>query len=153
MYSLPFNLKFNLFEVLCTSLFGSQLWLDKAKTAKSFTKFSVSYHLALKKLLGFPKFFSNHIACSILNVFTLRHQVHFNVLKFFLWLKECKSICFSFHRNYFLRFSYFRRLLDSLFLKNYDTENILENDPDALVSRMFFVQNHERSSGFTGFPN
>ena len=114
-YSLPFNLKFNLFKVLCTSLFGSQLWLDKAKTAKSFTKFSVSYHLALKKLLGFPKFFSNHIACSILNVFTLRHQVHFNVLKFFLWLKECKSICFSFHRNYFLRFSYFRRLLDSLF--------------------------------------
>ena len=114
-YSLPFNLKFNLFNVLCTSLFGSQLWIDKANTAKTFLKFSVSYHYALKKLLGFPKFFSNHITCSILNVFTLRHQVHFNVLKFFVWLKNCKSECFSFYRNYFMKFSNFRRLFDSIF--------------------------------------
>ena len=116
-------------------------------------KFSVSYHFALKKLLGFPKLFSNHITCAILNVFTLRHQVHFNVLKFFVWLTNCKSECFSFHRYYFMKFSYFRRSLDSLFLKNYETENILDNDLDALASRIFFVQNHERSSGFIGFSN
>ena len=52
-----------------------------------------------------------------------------------------------------MKFSNFRRLFDSIFLKNYEIENVLENDLDALVSRIFFVQNHEQSSGFLGFPN
>ena len=136
--SLPFNLKFRLFNVLCTSFFGSQLWLNKSNTAQIFKKFSVSHHYALKNLLGLPKHFCNHIACSVLNVFTFRHQVNFNILRFFIWINDCKSECFNVHRLYFARFSYFRSLFDSLFFNTYGLTSVLENDIDGFKSRMSF---------------
>ena len=58
-----------LFFTFCTSFYGSELWADRSKCIASFKQLVVSYHAALKKILGVPRFYSNHLTCSALNTF------------------------------------------------------------------------------------
>ena len=45
---------------------------------------SVSYHTALKRILGWPKFVSNHLVRNIFNTVTFEHFMNLMSLKFFL---------------------------------------------------------------------
>ena len=69
-----------------------------------------------------------------------------NVLVFLHWLKNSRSPCFYRHKLYFLNFSFFRYYVDNVWRNKYDVENVLENDLDALLSRIIFVQIREPSS-------
>jgi hypothetical protein len=52
---------------------------------------------------------------------------------------------FTFYINLILLF------IDRIWLHMYDSFNVLDNDLDALLSRIIFIQNREPSSMFLGF--
>ena len=137
---------FPLFQSHCTSFYGAELWMDRKGSNRNFKYLAVSYHAALKKILKLPKHFSNHLACKMLGVMTFEHMINFKCLKFFNWLVVNDSLCFSSFKYHFIHNSYMKRQLDKLFLDTYDIVNILENDKDALVSRIFFIQDREPAS-------
>ena len=85
-----------LFFTFSSCFYGSELWADRSKCIASFTQLGVSYHAALKKILGVPRFYSNHLTCSALNTFTLENIMYLKLLRFLFWLKKCKSPCFLF---------------------------------------------------------
>ena len=68
---------------------------------------AVSYHCALKKILGVPKFYSNHLTCSVLGAFTFNHFVKIKITKLIWWIIDCQSLCFYSFKNYFLKSSTF----------------------------------------------
>ena len=41
----------------------------------------------MKKILGLPKFYSNHVACSALDAYTFKHFINIKILRFAFWLK------------------------------------------------------------------
>ena len=90
-----------LFQSFCTSFYGSELWVDRKICLFAFKHLAVSYHAALKKILGFPKFYSNHFTCSLLNTMTFENFINFKSLRFLFWLDKSKSPCFKYDRIYF----------------------------------------------------
>lgn len=150
-YSCDFNVKLKLFNTLCTSFYGSELWLSTVGAVGLFKQLTVSYHTALKKILGIPKYFSNHCAALFLNVLLLDHLLNYKQIRFYKWLGECSSSCFIRFKFYFMNFSTFKSHIDDVWKTKYNVEDVLDNDLDALMSRLYFVQHREPSSYFLGF--
>ena len=69
-YSLESGIFYSLFLSFCSS------WFYRFKSREFFNKLAVSYHCALKKILGLPKFYSNHVACSALDAYTFKHFIN-----------------------------------------------------------------------------
>ena len=141
---------YSLFESYCNSFYGAELWLDRKKCLKSFKQCGVSYHSALKKILGIPRFYSNHFTCDALNAFTFENFLNLKCLKFLLWLNKCNSECFYVHKYYFLNNSRYIYDFNKLWFDKYDVTDVLNNDFSALISRIRYVQNREESSMFFG---
>ena len=99
-----------------------------------FKQFAINYHKALKKILKLPKYYSNHIAASILNTFTFNHLINTKILKFYFWLKNCNSPCFKLYKYYFMNMSTFKHDVSQIFSSVYDIADIFENDFDAILS-------------------
>ena len=124
--------------------------MDRFKCRESFNKLAVSYHCAMKKILGLPKFYSNHVACSALDAYTFKHFINIKILRFAFWLK----IFFS--EFMFLFFHYFlvRHHLDRFnhtWQEVYKVSDVLNNDMQAILARIRFVQDKEPCSMFVGF--
>ena len=49
-------------------------------------------------------------------------------------------------RNYFMEKSYFKENLESIFNCKYNVRDVLDNDTDAILSRVLYIQNREPSS-------
>jgi len=149
--SLPFDVKCRLLRTLCMSFYGSELWASGTAAASAIRQFSVSYHASLKRLFNIPKYFSNHIICSLLDTFTFKHLLNFNILRFFSWMSRCNSPCFVMHRKFFIKHSYFKQCIERVCFTNYEFRNFLENDFNAVVARIRYVQTNESATYFVGF--
>ena len=97
---------YQLFLSYCTSFYGAEIWYERDRFKKYFKKISVSYHAALKKILGFNKYISNHFVCDILNCFTFEYFISYKLLKYMRWIVKCRSPCFIHLKHYFLNFSF-----------------------------------------------
>ena len=99
------------------------------------------YHNSLKKILGVPKFYSNHFTCSALNVLTFENFINYKCLKYLFWLKSCKSECFNLHKFYFLNHSKYISYFTELWTNKYGVDNVLDNDLCALISKIKIIKN------------
>ena len=140
------NVKWNLFNHLCTSFYGTELWANRKRIRGLLKQLAVSYHYALKRVMGLPKWSSNHYTCSLLNCLTFEHCINLKTIKFYFWLVNCSSPCFERHKVYIIKFSRFFLEIDKLCRIRYQLVNFWDNDVDALRSMMFFVQSREPSS-------
>ena len=134
-----------LFIFILLFIFFAELWFYRSKRKEGFNKMAVSYHCALKTILGVPKFYSNHLTCYVLGAFNFNHFLNIEITKFIWWIIDCQSLCFYTFKNYFLKSSTF---IESI---AYEVPGVLVNDRMALLSRISFVQNREPSSLFVGF--
>ena len=121
------------------------MW-NRFYSTKYYRKISVSYHASLKKNLKVPRFYSNHLVCSILNAFTFENLLNYRQLRFLFWLRKCQSPCFYLHKTYFLYNSTFAHRIFKVWQEKYSVCNIYENDVHALIARIFYVQCREPSS-------
>ena len=149
-YSVNIDVFYSLFQSYCSSFYGAELWIDRKRCLGNFKQCSVSYHSALKKILGIPKFYSNHFTCNALNTLTFENFINFKCLKFLFWLSKCNSGCFYLHKIYFLNSSNYISNFNKLWFNKYGVTNVLENDLCALISRIWFIQSREESSMFFG---
>ena len=132
-----------------TSIYASELWFDRYRCRHHFNKAAVSYHYSLRKILGIPKYFSNHFNFDIFNAFNFEHFINFKCIKFLFWLVKCRSPCLAVHRYYFHNFILLNSFIDYVFRK-YEIVNIFENDSDAIHSKLLYVQNRVPCSQY--FP-
>ena len=61
-------------------------------------------------------------------------------------IKTCQSPCFYLHKRYFLHSSTFAHRIFKVWQEKYSVCNIYENDVQALIARIFYVQCREPSS-------
>ena len=138
--------KWYMFNHLWTSFYGAQLWVKRWGNIALLKQLAISYPSAHKKVLGLPKWASNHFTCSMLGCLTFDHFLNLKVLKFNLWMKNSTSSCFALHKFYFWKFSSFYSHLDKLLQTKYSLNNFEDNDVDALIAMNYFVHDREPSS-------
>lgn len=118
------------------------MWLSSANCSQILKQFSIGYHKAIKKIFNFSNRESNHNICKLADLFVFDHFLNSLKISTFhrLMLNPCKFV----HKNMisFKRGKFFRTI-DDILKNNYGIRNVLENDIDALKSRILFVQNLE----------
>ena len=116
-YSVNCEVKINLFNSLCLDFYGIENWWNTAGCQAPLKQLAVSYHYALKKLLGYPKRTSNHFICYVLDKYTLEHLHNIELLKYYRWLCNSSSPCFAPYKEYFMRRSALRLSLEKMFFQ------------------------------------
>ena len=132
-----------LFKQYCLQLYGAELWIRDNKSVRNLKQFAIGYHKAIKKILKVSTHESNHYVCQEAGLHTFEHFV--NKQKIFAGLRFMTNPCdFIIKTSTFLTVSSFlyRDLYDTL-RHTYGLESLLDNDKDALMSRIVYVQNHE----------
>ena len=84
--------------------------------------------------------------CKQLNAITFTHLINFRMARFSHSLKKSSSSCLFKHKFYFTENPFFKSFVFCTWQNIYDVDNILENDLDALMSRILYVQIREPSS-------
>ena len=116
----------------------------------SFKTFKSAFSNDLKRILGAPRYASSHVAASLCNMPLLKNHVMIKKNSFYLRLicnpnpmiKNISSLKNNFLYKDFLTF----------FKSKYEVD-ICNNDKDALVSRVMWVQLHEERSRRCPFFN
>ena len=145
-HAVQLDIKIMLFDMLCMDLYGADLSWNNEGCSSILNSLAVSYHYALKRILGLPKRSSNHYACYLLDKPIFKHLLNFRMLKLYRWLVKSNSICLSVNKLWLLNHSSLKIKLDAIFHDVYGIDDIIENDIDAIFSRIIYVQNREEAS-------
>ena len=110
-------------------------------------QFSVGYHRALKKIIDVPGWTSNHFVCHMTGFLTYNHYVNYIIFRSIkgLFEKPCSFIkkC----RYFLIDHSIILKEANIIFKNVYNVNiSILDNDLQAILSRVYFVFCNERSS-------
>ena len=141
-----------LFNFFATPNYGLQLWNSHNIFNKQiFKTFSISYSSSLKLMSGCPRYASSHLTAEMCNQLLLQHHISKIQLKYyFRFLKHENSIIRL--NRIFIKNGIFCSHLNNLFIKRYNVK-IYVNPLCALISRINFIQNHERVGRFCNYFN
>ena len=138
------RVKLFLFRQFCLQFYGIEMWIQNHKAANAIKQFEIGYHKAIKKLLGFSYHESNHYSCQEASLLTFQHLI--NKVKFNstirLFINPCAYVAKL--KDYLGVSSVLLREIREIFLNIYNIEAIFEQDRDAVMSRILYVQNHEQ---------
>ena len=135
-----------LFRTYTTSFYACELWCGNYNRERLMKKISVGYHKAAKRLCNVPVWTGNHITCDRLGLDTFNHMQAKRMISFAFRVFNSKSKSFDFMRYYFRFHSYFFNYVSDVFFHYYDLENVFNNDLDAVLARIDFVQRTEPRS-------
>ena len=138
------RVKLLLFKQYCLQIYGCEFWVEGYGSSSDIKQFGIGYHKAIKKLLGLSYHESNHFACQEANLMIFKHFL--NVNKILSVLRLFRKPCIFVQKC--LIFLYVSSILlkdvHQILEKDYNVDSVFDNDADALIARICFVQNHER---------
>ena len=137
------DVKLFLFKQYCLQFYGSELWFGSRASKQALKQFGIGYHKAVKKILSVSMHESNHFVCQEAGLMTFNHLI--NKLKIFALRRFILRPC-DFIRN-LLPFMHISSVMvndvRNTLKSTYDIDSTFEDDSDAIVSRILFVQRHE----------
>ena len=137
------NILLFLFNKLCTSFYGAELWHSHHGSRTEFHNLEVTYHKALKRVLGVSYYEKNHIVCYYSNTLLFKNFMNTKMISFLFHIRNSNSPCILPIKKFILYKSEFSKNIKTIFKNEYCLENILSNDLDAIKSRVEFVQSRE----------
>ena len=138
------TVKLRLFNTDCLQLYGISFWTNDYKSKVLLKQFAVAYHKAIKRILNLSYGESNHFVCSITGLYTFNHFVNLNIFRSIIrfFRKPCSFVtkCMPYLKYHSVLLKETNVILRSI----YNVHScILENDFDAILSRVHFVFNEE----------
>ena len=106
-----------------------------------FKTFHTAYSKSLKRICGFPDYYSNHFVAVFCSQLLLRQHVNLDQIKFLKRIYMTKNPLFILN-NFYLRSGLFTTSVFKNFKSIYNI-NIFSNNLDAIQSRIFYLQSHE----------
>ena len=103
----------------------------------------IGYYKAIKKILNLSSHESNHYACQESNLLTFEHLI--NKIKILAAFRFFCSPCDFIKKaiNFLYISSMFLKQIFIISKNKYDIDMLFENDIDAVMSRILFVQQRE----------
>ena len=131
-----------LFKSYCSPVYGVSLWMSSGIFNKpSFKSFKTAYHNSIKKILNVPKSTSSHDAAEACNILLLQHGVAWLQLKYIKSLLKKNNLIININEQYIksgILYQHINKIFNNIY--NIDAFN---NDIDAILSRIWYVQGHE----------
>ena len=131
------SLKLSLFCTYCTSFYGSPLWTNYTGASKTYRAIKISYHKAVKKLIGVPYWYGNHDTCNSINFKTFQNLVNINIISFILQLRKSTSPCIRYMKQYLLFDSRLIYEANTVVFDAYGFTDILSNDFQAMLACIY----------------
>ena len=137
------KVKLFLFKQYCLQFYGMDLWFGCSKSKQSCQQFAIAYHKAIKKLLGLSTHESNHFACQEGNLFIFDHFL--NKTKLSLAVRFLTKRCVFIDKilDFFKISSVMINEVNKILSDMYQVNSLTDNDFDAILARIIFVQNNE----------
>lgn len=131
-----------LFNSYCAPQYGLSLWCSKNIFIKqSFRAFHIAFSKSLKRIVGFPMYSSSHVVAEICHQLLLNHRVIQIQTKYLNRLiKSNHEIVIL--NNYFVKQGRLANHILEILKQKYQV-NLYENDIDAVISRIHWVQANE----------
>ena len=137
------KVKVFLFKQFCLQFYGPELWFFNKGASYTLKQFAVGYHKAIKKILGLSYHESNHFACQEAQLLTFWHLVNkIKILYSFKLLTQPCDFIKKIREYVSLSFVSVKEVF-SILKEQYQIDFLLDNDRDAILSRIQYVQNHE----------
>ena len=135
------NVMLYLFKQYCLQWYGAELWFGDNKSACK--QFEIGYHKAIKKILKVSTHESNHYVCQETSLYTFEHFI--NKQKILASLRFINKPCIFIEKilSFLTISSFFFRDIYSILDNRYNLDSLTDNDKDAIMSRISFIQNHE----------
>ena len=136
-----------LFKSFCNPQYGIPLWNCSDIFKKNeFKTFETAFHYSLKKILNVPKSTGNHTVADIFNILLFKHNVAWIQVKYLFRLIKSSNPILKYNKIYILA-GYFSKHIQNVVKKNYNID-ILDNDMQAIFSRIMWIQRNEPRSAF-----
>ena len=137
------KVKLFLFKQYCLQFYGCELWFGCSMPSQAIRQFEIGFHKAIKKLLCLSTNESNHYACQEANILMFGHFINKikirSALRFLT--KPCSFIAKI--RNFYIVSSVMYRDIRKILFDQYQVDSLLDNEFEAIFSRISFVQCHE----------
>ena len=143
-HSVDENNKIFLFKQFCLQFYGAELWFGELGSKAALRQFEIGYHKAIKKLIGLSYHESNHYACQQAQLLLFKHLL--NKLKIMFMFRLYISPCIFIEKimTHISVSSVLFNEVNTFSSDLYEIYDLLDNDRQAVVSRVLYVQNHER---------
>ena len=142
-YFADISIKLFLFKQYCLQIYGAELWFGCNKSKKNLKQFAIGYHKAIKKLLNLSTHESNHYACQEAQTLTFENMINNLKLQFMIRMSTSQCCYIKKVDNFLYVSSVLFEEMRELASRKYNIEDLLDNDRDAIRSRIAFVQRHE----------
>ena len=130
-------------------MYGSELWFGPLKSKLPLRQFGIGYHKAIKKILQLSMHESNHFACQEAGLMTFSHLLCkmkiCSVMRFILKLCDFIRNLLSFMKISSIMVNEVQYTLKTI----YDIDSVFDNDVEAIISRILFVQRNEEQMRVT----
>ena len=137
------NVKLFLFKQYCLQIYGAELWFGGNVSHNSLKQFAVGYHKAIKKLIGVSYHEGNHYSCQEAQTLTFEHYINSMKINFFFRISMFPCNFMKKVFGYLSVSSVFFNEICELVRRKYDINDLIDNDKDAVYSRILYIQNHE----------
>ena len=136
-------MKLFLLKQYCLQFYGAELWFGCTRSSQTLHRFAIGYHKAIKKLLGFSSHESNHYACQEGSLYLFEHLI--NKIKICSAFRILSRPCDFIDKNsdFFKISSEMLMEVNSILTDQYQIDSATDNDFEAIMARISYVQNHE----------
>ena len=138
------RVKLFIFKQFCLQFYGNDLWIRKPSLTAPLKQFAVGYHKAIENILNLSYHESNHYACQEGEILTFQHLMNkctiMSAIRFLT--KPCDFILKV--KEFFITSSVILSQACEILKTIYNVDSIFENDRDAIMSRICFVQRNEK---------
>ena len=137
------TVKIFLLKQYCIQFYGVDLWINVENSKNAIKQFGIGYHKAIKKLLNLSYHESNHFACQEADMLIFDHLINKNkLMSVYRLLMNPPNIIEKIKTYLYITSVYVNRIFE-LFKSKYEINDIMDNDCEALIARIQYVQNHE----------
>jgi len=137
-----------LFRAYTSSFYGINVWFEHPLKSRQLTRLSVAYHKAVKRVASMNIWDSNHTACELVGVDTFPHLLAKRLLAHYISISYSRCPLLKILRYHFMFNSRVKRNVDRIFTERYNVTDVVNNDVDALYSRIDFIQRYEPRSHY-----
>ena len=137
-----------LFKTYCSSFYGIELWYNDSNRKKNLYKTSVAYHKAIKRIVHLNSWDSNHLGCELVGVNIFKHLQAKRMFNFYRSVLRSKNHFINKSKYYWNSVADIKSNIERIFVSEYDVTDVFNNDADAILSRIDFVERNEPRMSF-----
>ena len=107
--------------------YGVELWYNSLNCTSTMKKFEVGFHKAIKKIVRWPNYVSNHYVCNLVNLFTFKHYIDWIKTRFVYKLIKSENILISLLNDFFVKDSFIFKDIEHILESDYNVVNFMDN--------------------------